>query len=525
MAITRRDFGTLAAAAAGSASMLWTPARANLLRDSRATGRSSNMEYRTATAWLQDLRARKISALELTDQAIARIEALDGKLNAMAVRDFERARVAASQADAALARGEMRPLLGLPMTVKESFNIAGLPTTWGIPGTQNIKVQQDAVAVSRLKAAGAVILGKTNVAMLLADWQSTNPVYGTTNNPWDVARTPGGSSGGSAAALAAGYVPLELGSDLAGSLRVPAHFCGVYAHKPTLDLIPDRGQSPPGAPVFSVSSRFDLPVIGPMARSAEDLMLALDVLAGPDDDMATAYKLQLPAPRHAALKDFRVLVIDSHPQLPIDAAVRDAIAALASKLEQTGCKIGHTSPLLPDLSLIGSIYLRKLMAFVGSTMPQPEYDQAKARAAAILPSASDLQSLSALSLVSSYRDWMQADFVRVGLAHQWRNFFREWDILLCPVMPTPAFKHDHSPMERRVVSVDGKPVAYADQFLWPGIATLCGLPATAFPAGLSKEGLPVGVQVIGPYLEDRTPIAFAALVEQAFGGFVAPPPL
>jgi Asp-tRNAAsn/Glu-tRNAGln amidotransferase A subunit and related amidases len=158
-------------------------------------------------------------------------------------------------------------------------------------------------------------------------------------------------------------------------------------------------------------------------------------------------------------------------------------------------------------------------------MPQPEYDQAKARAAAILPSASDLQSLSALSLVSSYRDWMQADFVRVGLAHQWRNFFREWDILLCPVMPTPAFKHDHSPMERRVVSVDGKPVAYADQFLWPGIATLCGLPATAFPAGLSKEGLPVGVQVIGPYLEDRTPIAFAALVEQAFGGFVAPPPL
>lgn len=483
------------------------------------------MEYRTATQLLAALRTRNISAGELVDQAISRIESKDGTINAVPVRDFERARAAAREADAALAQGEgeRRPLLGLPMTVKESFNIAGLPTTWGIPGTEGIPVKQDAVAVMRLKQAGAVILGKSNVSMLLSDWQSTNPVYGTTNNPWDLTRTPGGSSGGSAAALAAGYVPLELGSDLAGSLRLPAHFCGIYAHKPTLGLLPDRGQSPPGSPALSVAPRFDLPVVGPMARSAEDLMLGLDVLAGPDDDMATAYKLDLPAPRHAALKDYRVLVIDRHPQVPTDGAVRGALDVLAGKLERAGCRVGRASPLVPDLSLMGSTYMRLLMAFIGGMTPEHEYEEARARAASIPASAGDLRSVSALGMVASHRDWMQADFVRVAMAHQWRSFFREWDILLCPISPTVAFAHDQRPWEERTISVDGQPTRYGDQFLWAGVATLCGLPATALPAGLTQEGLPVGVQAIGPYLEDRTPIRFAALVEREFGGFVPPP--
>ena len=220
-------------------------AKAALAPADAIAGGDTAPTYRSATDLIQALAARQLSARELLDAAITRIEALDPKINAVVVRDFDRARVAADAADAALARGERRPLLGLPMTVKEQFNVAGLPTTWGYPQFRDWRPDVDALAVQRLKAAGAIIIGKTNVPVGLTDWQSYNEVYGTTNNPWDLRRTPGGSSGGAAAALAAGFVPLELGSDIGGSLRAPAHFCGVFSHKPSLDLIPQRGSGPP----------------------------------------------------------------------------------------------------------------------------------------------------------------------------------------------------------------------------------------------------------------------------------------
>ena len=271
-----------------------------------------NLEYRSATELVAALAGKRISSVELTDFSISRIEANDKSINAVVVRDFDRARIGAAAADAALARGERRPLLGLPMTVKEQFNVAGLPTTWGDPKFKNWQPSADALAVARLKAAGAVILGKTNVPLNLSDWQSYNEIYGTTNNPWDLARTPGGSSGGAAAALAAGYVSLELGSDIGGSLRAPAHYCGVFAHKPTLDLVPLRGAGPPDTPAYP--GRGDLAVAGPMARSAADLALELDVVAGPDEmSDGIGYKLALPAPRHQNIKSFKVLLIDTHP--------------------------------------------------------------------------------------------------------------------------------------------------------------------------------------------------------------------
>lgn len=481
------------------------------------------MEYRTATDLVAALRSGKVSSVELTDAAIAAIEAGDGRLNAVVVRDFERARAAAKAADAALAKGEAGALLGLPMTVKESFNVAGLPTTWGIPKTEKIPVTQDAVAVARLKAAGAVILGKTNVSYLLADWQSFNDVYGTSNNPWNPAHTPGGSSGGSAAALAAGFASMELGSDLAGSLRVPAHFCGIYAHKPSTDIVPRRGQQPPGVPVLSVAPRVDLAVCGPMARSAQDLMLGLDVLSGPDDHEATAWRLQLPAPRHAALKDYRVLVIDQHPLTPTDASVRGPLNELAEKLAKAGCKTGRSSDLLPDFALIGRMYLRALMAFIGANMPPAGYAAALERAAAVPEEADDLRSEVQRGLVMRHRDWMQTEFIRTGILDRWRRCFRDWDIVVCPVMSVPALAHDHRPVAERTVKVDGRDVPYGDLPLWSSIATLSGLPSTAFPIGISPQGLPVGAQAIGPFLEDRTTIAFADLVAQAFGGFTPPP--
>jgi amidase len=481
-----------------------------------------DLAFRTAGEQAAALAAGRVSALELTDLAIARIERYDGQLNAVVVRDFDRARAAARDADAALARGERKPLLGVPMTVKEAYNVAGLPTTWGLPSAKDWKPAEDAVAVQRVKAAGAVILGKTNVPAFLADWQSYNDIYGTTSNPWDPTRTPGGSSGGSAAALAAGYVALELGSDIGGSLRVPAHYCGVLAHKPTHALVPSRGHLPPFVP--ALPGEIDLAVIGPMARSAADLALALDLIAGPDEPHAVAYRLALPAPRHAELKDFRVLVIDSHPVIPADGATRAALDRLAENLTAAGAKVARSSPLVPDLAVMADIYTQLLTSIFTADIPIEAYRQAQAAAATVAADDRSLDGQRARGAALTHRDWIAADRVRTGMAARWRGLFAAFDVVLCPVMPTPAFPHDHSPEQRqRRIRIDGVEHPYMDQIVWPGIATLVGLPATAAPIGRSPDGLPIGVQIIGPYLEDRTPIAFAGLIERAFGGFVPPP--
>ena len=481
------------------------------------------LDYRTASELVAALADRRVSATELLEASIARIEAHDGPINAVVVRDFERARAAAREADAALARGERRPLLGLPMTVKEQFNVAGLPTTWGNPKFKGWQPAEDALVVQRLKAAGAVILGKTNVPFMLADWQSYNDIYGTTNNPWDVGRTPGGSSGGAAAALAAGFVALELGSDIGGSLRAPAHYCGVLAHKPSLDLVPGRGGGPPQSP--AVPTRGDLAVTGPMARSAADLALALDVLAGPDErGDGIAYKLALPPARRDKLQDFRVLLLDSHPLFPTATAVRSALEALAEGLGKAGCKVARTSPRLPDLTETARIYVQLLASVYAADRPLELYQRAETAAKALPPDDESLAAFRLRGFAANHRDWILASRARGRLRPQWHALFQDVDVVLCPAMPTPAFPHDHAADHRqRRVEVDGKSLPYLDQIVWASIATLTGLPATAAPIGRSETGLPIGVQIIGPYLEDRTPIAFAARLEPVVGGFVAPP--
>lgn len=485
------------------------------------SGSDLSLSYATTIELRDALAAGKISAIEATDYIIARIEALDRSINAVVVRDFDRARDAAKEADAALARGERRPLLGIPMVIKESFDIAGLPTTWGIPGFKDWVAKEDALCVTRLKAAGAVILGKTNVPLLLGEWQSYNEIYGTTNNPWDLKSTPGGSSGGSSAALAAGFGPLSFGSDIGGSLRVPAHYCGVYAHKPTLNVIPPRGHRIPN----TVQRESDLSVIGPMARSAADLDLALAVTAGPDEEgNGIAYRLALPPPRHARLQDFRVLVIDQHPSLPTAHAVSAAVGELAGQIAKAGAKVAHTSPLLPDLGDTAKLYMRLLLAALAERWPAEIYAEAQATAQTLDSDDHSHFAERSRGAVLSHREWAAADMARIKLRQQWRALFREWDVVLCPSMPTPAFPHDHStPMSARVIDIDGKQFPYFDQLVWPEIATTPGLPATAAPITLSETGLPIGMQIVGPSFEDRTPIAFAGLIEREFGGFVAPP--
>lgn len=479
--------------------------------------------FATAGQLKASLRAGEVTSAELTDDAIARIEQDDKAINSICVPDFDRARAAARDADEARARGEDRPLLGIPVTVKECYNVAGLPTTWGIPAHRDHLPAEDAVQVSRLKDAGAVVLGKTNVPLGLQDIQSFNDIYGTTNNPWDQGRTSGGSSGGSAAALASGFGALSIGSDLAGSLRTPAHFCGIYAHKPTLGLAANRGMVPPGTPALPVG--LDLAVVGPMARTARDLTLLLDVMAGPDPlTFGVAYDVRLPPARHERLDDFRVLVLDDHPLIPTGAAVRAGVNRVADALVDGGAHVERHSPLLPDLAEAALLYTQLLFSSTVARFPVDALDQLRARAAELSADDRSLAAARLRGMVFSHRDWMEADSRREAHRHAWRRLFAGFDAVVCPITPTPAFPHNHSPaLEARRIDIDGAEYPYFDQLAWAGLPTMPGLPATAVPTGRSPEGLPVGVQLIGPMFEDRTPLRLAELLEDRIGGFQPPP--
>ena len=260
--------------------------------------------YRSAKQWAEDIRLKKVGSVEALRLHLDRVEKFNQEVNAIVVFDLDRAHSQAAAADAAIARGETwGPLHGVPMTVKESFDLTGLATTWGLLTLRNNIATSDAVAVQGLARTGAVVFGKTNVPTLLADWQTFNPIYGTTRNPWDLTRTPGGSSGGAAAALAAGLTPLELGSDIAASIRNPAHHCGVYGHKPSFGVVPQGGHAIPGAEI-----PIDMLVCGPLARTADDLDTALDAITGAEAENAPYWKISLAEPRFRQLKEARIAV-------------------------------------------------------------------------------------------------------------------------------------------------------------------------------------------------------------------------
>jgi len=362
------------------------------------------------------------------------------------------------------------------------------------------------------------------VPLALADWQSYNAIYGVTRNPWNLERTPGGSSGGSAAALAAGFGALSLGSDIGGSLRVPAHFTGTLSLKPSHGLVPSRGHTPPGfAPL---PREVDLAVVGPMARSAADLTRLLDVIAGPDElASGIGYQLAMRPARQQELKGFRVLMIDSHPLVPTSTPVKTALQRLAGQLERAGVKVERSHRLLPDLAEVARLYMRLLMSFSAAGWPSELYERLRGTAATLASDDRSLGAERARGIALSHRDWVIDDAARARQQQQWRALFAEIDIVLCPTMPVTAFAHDHSqPQEARRLEIDGKPFPYVDVGLvWASPATSIGLPAAVLPIDRGDSALPIGVQIIGPYLEDRTVLAFATLLEREFGGFAAPP--
>lgn len=442
--------------------------------------------FRGAVEIAAAIRRREISSLECLEYFRGRIERFNPALNAIVVFDWERARAAAREADRALAGDAPRgPLHGVPMTVKESFDVGGLPTTFGDPSMKEVASRDDLI-IERLKAAGAVIFGKTNVPFQLLDLQSYNDIYGVTNNPWDKTRTPGGSSGGAAAATAAGLTGLELGSDIGGSIRNPAHQCGIFGHKPTFNIVgADRLFPRP----FSLST--DLAVAGPLARSAEDLALLMRLLAAPtrlDETM----QVRLREPRKA-LKDYRVAIWATDEQSAVQRQISDRCQMIADRLAALGAKVSDTARPAFASAHTGRLYRTLLSA---STDTKSEI---------------------------KHRDWRLANEERIELRRKWREFFGEWDIVVSPICATTAFKHDHSPYNGRTLQVDDVAVPYFRQLFWAGLATTSYLPATVFPTGPGADGLPIGLQAIGDGYDDLNTIEFASLVARELGGFRPPP--
>jgi amidase len=461
-------------------------------------------------------RSGRIGCLELLDTYLARVERLNAPLNAVILQDAERARDRARALDAAGREGA-GPLHGVPMTVKESFDYQGYPTTWGHIFRREHRASADALAVRRIAAAGANVFGKTNVPVSLGDWQSYNPVYGSTNNPWNLGCTPGGSSGGGAAALAAALCGLEMGSDIGGSIRVPAHFCGVFGHKSTWGLCSPRGHT-----MFEVGAPADISVIGPLARSARDLGLALDAIMGPDPD-ETAQKFVLPPVRTTRASELRVAVWAHEPGQATSDATVAAVEEAGRRLESLGARVDFSARPDVDTTEAFHLYVKLLDAALSARLPDHALERRRAGKAAL---AADDLSVNAITLRATdmtHREWLTLNSQRTRMKLAWAALFRDFDVLLCPAFGVPAFAHlQEGEMWQRRIAVDGRIIGYNDLLFWPGITCAFHLPATVVPVGQSAEGLPIGVQVAGPPFGDLTTIAVAEMLEAEGFGFVAP---
>ena len=476
----------------------------------------SELAYSSAVAIADRIRQREISSREAVDYFLARVETLDEHINSVVTIDAERARTEADAADAALARGEVRgPLHGVPMTVKDSFQTAGMRTTSGAPELASFIPTEDAWPVARLREAGAVIFGKTNLPIYAGDLQSYNKVFGTTNNPHDVSRTPGGSSGGSAAALACGFTPLELGSDIGGSIRLPSHMSGIVGHKPSYGIVPAHGQipGPPGTLTLA-----DLAVAGPMARTIQDLKLGLDIMAGPNRWEKPAWHLELPPPRRPTLKQYRVAAWLDDPACRVEPEVGQLLEGAAQKLAAAGVRVDHDARPEFTLEKVADTFFALLQAALAGGVPADRLDE-YAATVGDMPAAHTRRLLA-----MRHRQWLSYNERRLQMRKRWEEFFTQWDAILLPVMPCPAIAHDHSePMASRIASVGGEQRPYWDLTTWMAPAGACYLPVTVVPVGRLKIGLPIGIQIVGAYLHDRTTLDLAEHLLPLVGGCPRPP--
>jgi amidase len=483
---------------------------------------SNDLHWMSAGQLAAAISAGEVTSCAALEHLVARIERLDGPINAVVQWDLDRARRDAADADAAVARGDaLGPLHGVPMTVKDSFQTAGCITTSGAPELADFVPEEDAWPVARLREAGAVIFAKTNLPIYAGDIQSYNEVYGTTNNPHDVERTPGGSSGGSAAALAMGFTPIELGSDIGGSIRVPAHYSGVMGHKPSFGIVPGHGQIP-GAP--GTLSQADLAVSGPMARSVDDLELGLDVLAGPDRWMTPAWRLDLPQPRTKAVGELRIAAWIDDPYCPVDDDTRAALTNVATWLAAAGASVDVEARPGFTLERATSVFDALLFAALAGGHSRDKIEH--------MATASPDSVTGRIKLGTSvrHRDWLASHERQLQLRERWAEFFAGdadgstsgFDAILLPVHPRAAIGHDHSPQWERRVKIGGVDKSYFDLFAWIAPAGAGYLPATVVPIGADRDGLPIGVQIVSAFLHDRTALEVARHITALTGGCPRP---
>jgi len=476
---------------------------------------ASALSFAPALEAVRAIRSRAVSSVELTTHILSRIERHNPRVNAVATVLRDKALARAKAADEALDRGESwGPFHGVPFTIKDTFETAGIRTTAGATEFKDYVPSKDAAVVERMLRAGGVLIGKTNVPPMAMDWQSYNDIFGTTNNPWDLKRTPGGSTGGGAAALAAGLTYLCVGSDIGGSIRIPAHFCGVYGHKPTVNLVPTRGHipPPPGGPPEPPA---ELNVAGPLARSAADLKAAVEALGGPDGDDAKAYRWFLPPARGASLRDYRIGFVLDDPLCPVSAEVTEVLSRVIAALRKAGANLKEGWPpgVVPQQQYDTYRYLlfSFLAPFLGPYQEQVETKDEPSH-----------QAIIARAFKATYQQRREAGAERMKARAVWQEYFRTHDVFLLPTALVPAFPHDHGQTNQRRLATSQGPRDYMDLLFWISFATLTGLPATVAPAGLTRGGLPVGLQIIGPYLEDATPLDFAGKLADVVGGFTPP---
>ncbi|MCF8110013.1 MAG: amidase [Desulfobacteraceae bacterium] len=470
------------------------------------------------------IKAGRISSVELLDYYLERVRRLNPGLNAIVQTCEHEAKTFAKKADEKLARGEIwGPLHGVPITIKDTLEVVGMPCTSGAPALKDHMPKKNAEAVQAYINAGAIVFGKTNVPLYGGDLQSFNKVYGQTNNPWNLERPPGGSSGGAAAALSAGLCALEIGSDIGGSIRIPAHFCGIYGHKPSYGIIPQKGHIPPPPNIFTGEHgiSIDIMVVGPLARSIDDISLAMDLLVAPEPAEMRAWRIELPETRKKSLKELKIGLWLDDPVCPVDTSVGDVIQDAVDRLSRKGARIENRRPEV-DFKESHDCFLSLLAAVMGTGTPDKYFNKWLEEIKDLSENDQSYLARHLRGATQLHRDWSLRNIERLKIRQKWADFFKEFDVLICPPTPLPAITHDHRYFYDRTITVNGRQREYNDLIAWAGLVGVAHLPSTVMPVGFSPEGLPVGMQVVGPYLEDRTPIQAAKLFSEILGGFTPP---
>ncbi len=464
------------------------------------------IHQKTALELAALIKHKEVSSQEVTAHFIARIETHNPKINTVIAERFDDA---LKDAEAFDNNPQTGAFAGVPMTIKDCFEVDGLTCEIGNPAWQGKLSQADSVVAQKLRQQGVIFLGKTNTPLFAGDWQSYNDLHGTTNNPWHLEHTPGGSSGGSGAALAAGMTPLEYGSDIGGSIRVPAHYCGLFGHKPTLNLVSARGHVPPAHGDVAESN---LAVVGPLAKSTDDLNAALAATMGLLPPKSAALQLQLPAPRATSAKGLRVGIWADDPYCEVDKEITATIETAGKKLEEAGAQVQIITPDF-DFAEQVKIFMMMLNPIIGMGFPPSVKKNLRAYIDAHA-GEENLRMWQAQGILLGAAEWNEWNEKRWKLGEIWARLFEQIDVLFCPVTPSPAMPHTQAnDVHARTMVVNGKTRPYFENIIWASLPITCGLPATAVPLGTHSSGLPMGMQIIGPYWEDNTPLATAKILE------------